>query len=184
MSIFRLSKIDRFRQSTNSQNEEIIDIKFPSELKSRTIDSNSKKDVLQNDLLIFVVDDDPVFMQLVNTHLSKMVLESPNGLRKIVVKNYATGRSCISDLEHKPDIIFLNYFINNKLPNALRGSEIMDKIIDTNPNQKVVILNDLKTSIRHAFVEEGLRDYIINDPSAIKELDSIIQEIIEGKDQS
>lgn len=174
MSIFKLSKIDRFRQSQSSQNEEIIDIKFPSELKSRTIETTSK-----NDLLIFVVDDDPVFMQLVNTHLSKLVLESDEGCRKIMVKNYATGRSCINDLGLKPDIIFLNYHINNKLPNALRGSEIMDKIIDTNPNQKVVILNDLKTTIRHAFIEEGLRDYIINDPGAIKELDNIITELIQ-----
>lgn len=182
MSAFRFSKIDRFRQSANSNNEEIIDIKFPSELGSRVIDTSQKKDVHHDDLLIFVVDDDPVFMQLVNTHFSKLVMESPKGLRKIVVKNYATGGSCINDLGLKPDIIFLNYFINNKLPNALRGSEIMDKIIDTNPNQKVVILNDLKTSIRHAFVEEGLRDYIIDDPSAVNELDNIIHELLDGRD--
>ncbi|QSE97571.1 response regulator [Fulvivirga lutea] len=173
MSPFRLSKIDRYRQSLNGKEEEIIDIQFPSEIKRPTLKTPTTKDIL-----IFVVDDDPWFMQIVNTHLSKVSLNDLAPNQQIIIKNYATGKSCLNDLNLKPDIILLNYDINKGIRNTLNGKEILDAIINTNPNQKVLIMNNLKTNVRHAFVEQGLRDYIINDPEAVNELNSIIEEIL------
>ncbi|MEQ8927433.1 MAG: hypothetical protein RLO81_16550 [Fulvivirga sp.] len=173
MSPFRLSKIDRYRKSFNGQDEEIIDIEFPSEIKRPKLKTPSTKDIL-----IFVVDDDPWFMQIVNTHLSKVSLKDLAANQQIITKNYATGKSCLNDLHLRPDIILLNYDINNGIRNTLSGKEILDVIINTNPNQKVLIMNNLKTNVRHAFVEKGLRDYIINDPEAVNELNSIIEEIL------
>ena len=173
MSAFSFSKVDKFRQSQEIKREDLIDIKFPSEL------AKPKAAVKESELLIFVVDDDPTFMQILNTHFSKLVLKNEKGDSfQFKVKNYATGRSCIGELDRKPDLIFLNYYINKGMPNALTGKDTLNKIIEINPNQKVLILDDLNVKLRGAFVENGLRDYIINDISALEELNSTILDII------
>ncbi len=174
MPFLPISKVDKFRQDQEHRREDIIDIKFPSEL------SSSNKHGFK-EILIFVVDDDPVFMQILNTHFSKLALSSHSGEAYIFkVRNYATGRSCINELDRKPDLIFLNYFINKGMPNVITGIDTLNKIIDINPNQKVLILDDLNENLRGAFVENGLRDYISKDLSALEELNHTILEILEG----
>ena len=183
MPFFSISKVDKYRQNQEQDRDDIIDIKFPSELK------NSKKEALEKlspssnkEILIFVVDDDPVFMQILNTHFDKLTLPSQTGNNfKFKVRNYATGRSCITDLNFKPDLIFLNYFINKGMPNAITGKDTLNSIININPNQRVLILDELTVNLRGAFVENGLRDYIISDHSALEELNKSIIEILEGE---
>lgn len=173
MSAFSFSKVDKFRQSQETDREDLIDIKFPSEL------AEPKVAIKEKELLIFIVDDDPSFMQILNTHFSKLILNNDRGdAFTFKVKNYATGRSCIGELDRKPDLIFLNYYINKGIPNALTGKDTLNKIIEINANQKVLILDDLNVKLRGAFVENGLRDYIINDTSALEELNSTILDII------
>ncbi|MTI40060.1 response regulator [Fulvivirga lutimaris] len=173
MSAFSFSKVDKFRQSQETDRVDLIDIKFPSEMAKPKVATQEKE------LLIFVVDDDPTFMQILNTHFSKLTLKNDKGdAFQFKVKNYATGRSCIGELDRKPDLIFLNYYINKGMPNALTGKDTLNKIIEINPNQKVLILDDLNVKLRGAFVENGLRDYIIKDISALEELNSAILDII------
>ena len=173
MSTFSLSKVDKFRQTQETDREDLIDIKFPSEMVE------PKVAIQKKELLIFVVEDDPVFMQILNTHFSKLTIKNKNDNEfSFQVKNYATGRSCIGELDRKPDLILLNYYINKGMPNALNGKDTLNRIIEINANQKVLILDDLHVKLSGAFVENGLRDYIINDTSALQELNSTIVEII------
>lgn len=165
MPLFSLSKVDKYRNQRSKSDEDIIDIKFPAELKPI-------------ELLVYVVEDDPVFLQILNTHLSKLTLEIGEIKYRFKVKNYATGNSCIHALEHNPDLIFLNFYINKGISNALTGRETLNKILQINPNQKVVILNDLEEKMRGAFVEHGLRDYIIQDERGLIELNNSIKEIL------
>jgi len=165
MPFFSLSKVDKYRSDNNKSVEDIIDIKFPAELKPK-------------ELLIFVVEDEPEFLQILNTHFSKLVLPVGENTYKFKVKNYATGQSCIDDLDKNPDLIFLNYYINKGIPNALTGKDTLDTIINTNPNQKVIILNDLEVKLRGAFIENGLRDYIIEDEAGLIDLNKAMQDIL------
>lgn len=165
MSRFSLSKVDRYRNQRSRTDEDIIDIKFPAELKTR-------------ELLIFIVEDDPSFLQILNTHFSKLILEVNDTKFKFKVKNYATGRSVLKDMNLNPDLIFLNYYLNQGIPNALSGRETVDNIININPNQKVIILNELEVKLRGAFIENGLRDYIIEDEAGLIELNKTISDIL------
>lgn len=172
MPRFSLSKVDDYRNTRSPQND-IIRIKFPSELVD--IREADKKE----ELLVFVVDDDPHFLQILNTHFSKLELKSEvDSIFKFKVRNFATGKSCIENLSLNPDLILLNFYINKGLPNALTGQETLDKISETNPNQKVLILNDIDVNLRDAFVENGLRDYIIKDNEALMELNRLVINIL------
>lgn len=173
MPRFSLSKVDDYR-NTQQANRDIIRIKFPSELKDIP---RSKKD----DILVFVVDDDPSFLQIINTHFSKLELKDDNDEAHVfTVKNFATGKSCLENLHLGPDLILLNFYISKGLANAFSGKETLEKIVDINPNQKVLILNDIGIDIREAFVENGLRDYIIQDNHALEQLNQLIVNILNG----
>lgn len=173
MPRFSLSKVDEYR-NTQQATGDIIRIKFPSELENSTTASR------QEELLVFVVDDDPFFLQILNTHFSKLELKSnSNGEAfKFKVKNFATGKSCLDNLHLNPDLILLNFYINKGLPNAMSGKDTLDSIIEINPNQKVLILNEININLRNAFVENGLRDYIIKDNEALEELNHLIMNIL------
>jgi len=166
MSRFSLSKVDKYRSQRSKSDEDIIDLKFPAELRP-------------DELLVYIVEDDPSFLQILNTHFSKLKLEIGEKAYKFKVKNFATGSSCVDELKHNPDLIFLNYYVNKGLPNVITGRETLDKILQVNPNQKVIILNDLEVKLRGAFVEHGLRDFIIQDEAGLKELNNMIREILE-----
>lgn len=171
MPRFFLSKVDEYR-NTQPQGADIIKLKFPSELKDIPA---SKKD----DLLVFVVDDDPFFLQIINTHFSKLELKTDGEeTYKFKVKNFATGKSCLQNLHLNPDLILLNFYINKGLANEMSGKDILDHIVDTNPNQKILILNDIGIDLREAFVENGLRDYIIQDNEALDKLNQLIVSIL------
>ena len=165
MSLFSLSKVDKYRNQNSKSTEDIIDLKFPAELKPK-------------DLLVYVVEDDPSFLQILNTHLSKVKLEVGENVFKFKIKNFATGNSCIKALEHDPDLILLNFYINKGIANALSGRETLNQILNINPNQKVLILNELEEKLRGTFVENGLRDYIIQDERGLNELNKAIEEIL------
>lgn len=165
MSPFSLSKVDKYYHKQTKSYKDIIDIKFPGELAPE-------------ELLIFVADDDPHFLQILNTHFSKLVLESNDKLYKFKVKNFATGKSLLEALKQNPALIFLNYYINKDMPNAISGREILNQIIHINPNQKVLILNDLEEKLRGAFVENGLRDFIMKEEAGLKALNESILELL------
>lgn len=170
MPDFHFGKVDHYKKSTSNLND-VIDIQFPSELKSEA----QKELSIKNELLFFVVDDNPMFMQLMNTYLSKF--EVPSFQNNVVkIKNYATGRSCIKDLNLRPDIIFLNHEINKELPNALTGSEIIEAVMNANTNQKVISMNDVAENLRNTYVENGLCDYLIYNEDGVKKMNTLIEE--------
>lgn len=171
MPRFSLSKVDSYR-ITQSRQDDIINIKFPSEIQE---EKTSKKE----DLLVFIVDDDPHFLQILNTHFSKLELQTEKEKSyKFIVKNFTTGKSCLQNLSLNPDLIILNFYINKGLPDALKGKEILHEISHINPNQKTLILNDIDINLREAFVENGLRDYIIKDNEALMELNRLVINIL------
>lgn len=173
MPFFSFSKVDKYRSSKSNLQEEVVDLSFPNE-------EVSTPESLTQELLIFVVDDDPFYMQILNTHFSKLRLINEQGIEySFRVRNFATGTSCIEALKLNPDVILLDYSINKDCRNALGGRQTLDKIIDINPNQKVVILNELNENLRGAFVENGLRDYIIKDEDAVSELNGLLKEVLE-----
>lgn len=173
MSGFTFSKVDHYRINRKST-EDIIDLKFPSEI------DDSTEETLSKPLLVFIIEDDPHFLQILNTHFSKLKLKTSEEapLLEFKIRNFATGMSAIQNLELEPDIILLNYYINHGLPNALSGRDTLEQIKEKRPHQKVIVLNDLSFDISHAFVENGLRDYIIQDQDALNHLNALITDIL------
>ena len=171
MRFFPLNKINQYRKASSKDIPDIVDLKFPSELKDGGDDA-------KNEILVFVLDDDPDFMQVLNTHLLQFSFEKNHLIYHFKVKNYATGRSCIKDLAEEPHVILMNYHINEGLKNVLTGKPLLDAILEVRPGQKIVVSNNLEGDLKGTLVLRGLRDKIRQDKESLRELERYLQDLV------
>ncbi len=82
--------------------------------------------------LLFLVDDDPIFLKVLETQFKEQT--------EYIIKTFSTGEECLANLFQKPDLIFLDYYLN---PENLKhtGLQILDKIKETDFNIQVVMLS-------------------------------------------
>ena len=77
---------------------------------------------------IFVVEDDILYLNLINKELEKM------GYTKI--ESYSTGKEAMHNLDKKPDIALLDYFLEKDFT----GMDILKKLQKRFPDTQVIFL--------------------------------------------
>jgi two-component system OmpR family response regulator len=120
-----------------------------------------------NKHLIFVVEDDNFFLELVKDDLSEN--------EAYIVKGFSTAESCLDELHQNPDVIVLDFYLDKENPDAMNGMEALDKIVLSTPASKVIMLSgqdslDTATTL----LDKGAFDYVIKDMDAV----SILQKKI------
>lgn len=118
-------------------------------------------------ILIFLVDDDAMYLKLLETELK----EKP----EYVISTFATGERCLENLSEKPDMIVLDYYLNGIEKDALNGVETLTRIKASNPEIPVIMLSSqdkIEVAVNcmklHAF------EYIVKSETAIARLHSAI----------
>jgi DNA-binding NtrC family response regulator len=98
---------------------------------------------------IFIVEDDPWYSRLLQTHLGK------NEALKVEV--FATGKDLLDALHRQPDAITLDYY----LPDA-SADELLPKLRARVPDTPVIVISeqeDLQKALQ--LLRQGARDYLI-----------------------
>jgi two-component system, OmpR family, response regulator len=128
---------------------------------------------MNNQKLIFIVDDDPFINMLVVKRFTS------EGYR---MEGFRYGEECIDALEKKPDLIILDYyFVNNDHP-VMNGMDIFEKIKEMKPNTPVIMLScQEKGEIVLELARKGIDDYVIKDTNLIDNLNVAIGELFERK---
>lgn len=104
-----------------------------------------------NPLKIFLVEDDPFFGELLKYHLSL----NPD----YQVQVFNTGKDCLKNLIHKPDIISIDF----GLPD-ISGDQLLRKIQEHDSSIPVIVISGQEdVSVAVNFLKAGARDYIIKD---------------------
>ncbi|MDZ4664042.1 MAG: SpoIIE family protein phosphatase [Bacteroidota bacterium] len=85
-----------------------------------------------NPFLIFLVDDDPIFLKVLETQFTERAHH--------IIKTFSTGEECLRNLSKKPDLIFLDYYLHPEDP-SLNGLIILDKIKAADPEIQVIMLS-------------------------------------------
>ena len=119
-------------------------------------------------LRIFVVEDDPLYGEMLKHHLS---LNLDNE-----VHLFKTGSDCLRNLYRIPSLISLDY----SLPD-MSGLEVMRQIKKENSDIPVVIVSgqeDISTAV--ALLREGAYDYFVKDDDVKDRLWNIIKKIREN----
>ena len=121
-------------------------------------------------LKIFLVDDDALYLKSSEIEFRQHT--------DCTVETYATGELCMQHLSHNPDVIILDYRLDDINKNAMNGIETLDKIKRFNSDIAVVILSaqeniDVAVNCMHhrAF------DYVVKSKNAFRRLEKIITNI-------
>jgi len=124
-------------------------------------------------IIIFIVEDDPLHLQMLHDHLTKM--------SDFAIKDFGTGEECIAYLKQKketPDIIFLDYFLDNVDKQAMDGLEALVEIKKIAPTTDVVMLSRQdKIQVAVDVMKYGAFDYIVKGESAFYRAEKTVYNI-------
>ncbi|UII21327.1 response regulator [Fulvivirga ligni] len=115
---------------------------------------------------VFVVDDDIFRTYLYEQHLVNL------GFKEVSI--YHTGTSCLNALTEEPDIIFLDYHMDD-----LNGLEVLQKIKRFNPNIYVVLISGQQSmEVAVKSLKIGAFDYIIKEEEELNKIEEVVEKII------
>jgi two-component system, OmpR family, response regulator len=123
---------------------------------------------------IFLVDDDKLYLKLLEVELLNQ--------GDFDIETYSTGERCLKHMPHLPDVIVLDYYLDDIDKTAMNGIETLDKIKAVNPEIPVIMLSsqdsiDIAVSCMHhkAF------DYVVKSETAFLRLKKIIPAVFQYK---
>lgn len=140
------------------------------ETKNLPVTSATSK---KKEVKIFIVDDDPIY----NHALEHKLRKCPENK----VYSFKTGEECfraMSSLE--PDIVILDYRLNDSNPRAMNGLEILKRMKVSKPEISVLMLSGqenfevVSNSIRY-----GAFDYVPKNEGAFVKLEHLIDKILD-----
>jgi two-component system OmpR family response regulator len=116
---------------------------------------------------IFVVDDNEMMVEMLADHLRK----NPG----YTVTTFSTGEECINNLTLNPDVIILDYQLNNLVPNAEDGNEILQQIKKLDKTVKIIMLSsqdDYGKALQT--VMNGANEYVVKNADAFERIDAVL----------
>ena len=123
-----------------------------------------------NKKLIFVVDDNVMFAEMLSDHLSKNPAHD--------VKVFNTGEECLKNLYQEPDLIILDFYLNDIYKNAANGLEILEEIRKNKRFPKVIMLSSQERyAVAAQTISKGALQYVIKDDDAFHNINKILKEI-------
>lgn len=119
---------------------------------------------VNNNLLIYVVEDNQVYNKLIVGYLNKQGYKN--------VKSFLSGEECLKAINKKkgPDIVLQDYFLD-----GINGLDVLKKVKKVNPESEFIFLtNNEGMEVAVNTIKFGAYDYIIKDKVA---LDKIVDRI-------
>lgn len=111
---------------------------------------------------IFITDDDPIWRLLLHEMLE--------GIKCTDIVHFSCGADCIRHLYLNPDIIFLDYQMND-----LNGLQVLKKIREILPDTLVIFCSEHeKINVAVEAMKNGSFDYIIKSKLSEEYLQSMM----------
>lgn len=121
---------------------------------------------IQNNPLIFVVDDNSMYNRLIASHLRL------NKYQRI--ECFLSGEECVENLYKKPDIVIQDYLMN-----GINGIQVLKEFKKRNPKTEFIFLSgDDSFELAVNTIKYGAFDYVIKDQLAFKKLISSVDKIL------
>jgi two-component system OmpR family response regulator len=121
--------------------------------------------------LIFVVEDDNFFLEVVTDDLSEN--------EKYAVRGFSSAESCLENLHENPSVIVLDFYLDKENPDAMNGMEALEKINEALPQTKVIMLSGQDSlDLAGSLLDKGAFDYVVKDIDAVKILNKKIEKAL------
>jgi DNA-binding NtrC family response regulator len=126
---------------------------------------------------IFLVDDDKMFAESLKHTLSDSKSE---------IKIFPTGEECLENLEKDdPEVVILDYYLNSNCAFAMNGIQVLNKIKQSNPDTKVIMLSSFDNAgIAADSMKYGAYEYITKEGSAMLKIKNAVKHINDSKEQN
>lgn len=93
---------------------------------------------------IFVVEDDPTYRKMLSYFLTD---KKGTKFLKYKISSFATGEEMLRYNKEKPDIVFLDYYLNGICKTARCGKDIMRALKNREPETEIVIISSKDLAI-------------------------------------
>ncbi len=123
---------------------------------------------------IFLVDDDPLY-------LKSLEVEFLNH-GEFIIETYATGELCIQNLDHNPDFIILDYYLDGIDKNAMNGLDTLDQIMALRKDMPVIMLSSQdKIDVAINCMHHHAIDYVMKSETSFMRIQKIMSSHFELK---
>ena len=129
----------------------------------------------QKKIQLFLVDDDALFLKSLQIDFFQH--------SDFKIETYSTGELCIENLSHNPDIIILDYKLDEIEKKAMNGIQTLDKIKSFNPEIPVIMLSSQdKIEVAINCMHHKAFDYVVKSETAFMRLQKKINSILSFKE--
>lgn len=122
------------------------------------------------DKLIFFVDDEPMFINLM-----EYTFKCSNGYS---IKTFSNGEACMESMYMKPDLVVVDFFLNSD-DSQMTGMDLVKKIKEISPATLLVFLSGNNDD---AVINEakalGVEKYILKDGYFIDNLTECVTKLL------
>jgi DNA-binding NarL/FixJ family response regulator len=84
--------------------------------------------------VIFIVEDNPVYAKTLQSFIHTRFPE-------IRIHHFPVGETCIQELDEKPFIIIMDYFLDTSFSDAATGLSTIKRIKEIAPKTKIILLS-------------------------------------------
>ena len=134
-----------------------------------------KEDVDLTDVPLFIVDDDPSYLYSLAFFLKRD--------RNYKIYCYTTAKECLNNLELKPKIVILDYFLSAGNADAANGMDVLKQIKRISPRIKVIMLSSQeRLQVATDLIKSGAFTYVIKDTQAFFSIKNAVDTLCNGGD--
>jgi len=133
---------------------------------------NEEQVISKRDGYVFVVDDDIVFLTMIEEEIKRFL---PNAK----VLSFKTGETCLENIQLNPFLILLDYNLSGDEKDSINGLRVLKEIKKSSPTTEVLMLSgidDLKVVV--SSMKYGAFDYIVKGENALNNLRSKIGHVV------
>lgn len=124
-------------------------------------------------LLVFIVDDNPVFAKAFEKSITTKFRSS------IEVRIFRSGEACLKGLDLNPNLIFLDYYMDNGKGKRMNGYDVLQKIQAEKPYIPVIMVSvESKFGFASEAISRGAMNYIVKDTDAFRKAGKMITDLI------
>ncbi len=130
----------------------------------------------QNGYSIFLVDDDKMFLAALKNSLQQQFGSS------LQVSEYTNGEECMENMDNSPDIVILDYYLNDEEhPDAMNGLKVLKEIKSISKDIIVIMLSGQdKLQVAIDSVKNGAYEYIAKSESAFVRIQNTLKNATEN----
>ena len=130
--------------------------------------------ILNDSYSVFLVDDDKMYLSSLKSTLSSQFAP------RIEVSTFTSGEECLKKIGENPDIVVLDYYLNDdQHPDAMDGLQVLKKIKENSQDSTVIILSAQdKLQVALDSIKEGAYEYVAKSESAFVRIQNVIKNVI------